>query len=648
MNVAGATLERLRGQDGGDAAEDAESFTQGYEERSVLALGHPRDPALAEWFSGASRTLAGANVTERTAMTYSAVWGCVRVISSAIGILPCSLYENLPGGRKRIADAHPAHELVHYAPNSYQDPGQFFEQLTAHALTWRGGFAEALRNGAGLVSELHPITPDRVPPPEFSSGGRSLLYTVHNYTREDQRIPQEDMLHLRGLSFDGINGYSPVRLFAETIGVAMAAQSYAGEFFDKGTIPPVLLRHPRKLSEEAEEYILKMMKRRYAASNKQPVAIVGEDIQAQLLQQDIEKTQLLETQREMVRMVARIYGVPVHMLSDLERATFSNIEHQALEFVTHCILPWTLRWERLLQRVLIPREQWRRYYFKFNLAALLRGDLKSRYDSYALALNNGFKTIDEVRELEDDDPLDDGLGAKHRVPVNLVAVEDPPPEPQSAPPADPPAEEPPQRHLSDRLLEIAALYHANQVDRAAAVVLVQAAHHPQVLTTAAVRGICDALLGSEPPAAEPPPEDRLAKIDRVRLARAMAGLVTEAIQRTLRVEADRIRAAAKKPAEFLRQVEAFYAQRGTDYRYHAQTTIEAAVEALASTVDGEALGFAACARHRQRSIDELLELSGQVTAEGLAAAVEAHVEGWLNTRAAEEAGTIVHHIEEGC
>lgn len=387
-----------------------------------IAGSHISDVAGMSWLSGLT-TSSGVAVTEDNALTYSAVWTAVRLISETVGALPLPLYRRLdPRGRER-AYGHPVYRLLHDQPNPEIPAFYFRETMTAHAVTRGNAYAEIERDGAGRPIALWGIHPSRVTPERAPD--KSIVYEVRNPGAGVATIPARDMLHIRGLGGDGLVGYSVVRYARESIGMGLATEKFGGSLFGNGVRPSGTLKHPGTLSEEAQERLRKQVTSQVTGEGKWlKLLLLEEGLEFENIGINPDDAQFLETRKFQITEIARWFRVQPHKLMDLERATFSNIEHQGLEFVVDTLTPWLVRWEsEIALKLLTPAERIQ-YYARHVVAALVRGDLHSRYQAYSIGRQWGWLSADDVRELEDMNPLPDGAGAHYLVPLNMIPAAD--------------------------------------------------------------------------------------------------------------------------------------------------------------------------------------------------------------------------------
>lgn len=376
-----------------------------------------------EWFGGGWGTTTGQTVTPDTALTISAYYGGVRVLAETLAMLPLQLYQKQDRGR-RMADESYLQPLLHEAPNPEMTSFEWRETLMGHVVAWGNGFSEIDWDNAGRIRALWPIPPNRV---RLERKNGQLIYIVTlpkpdaNGNRE-YGLSAYRVLHVRGLGSNGLVGYTPVQLHRQALGLALATEEFGARWFGNGAIPGGVLEHPSKLSDKSYDRLKDSWQAAHGGlSNAHRTAILEEGTKYHQIGVPPEDSQFLETRKFQVSEIARLLRLPPHKIGDLTNATFSNIEHQAIEFVTDTMLPWLVRWEqRLLVQLLLPSERADGYYIKFNANALLRGDTQSRFQAYATARQWGWLSANDVRELEDQNPIDGG--DTYMMPLNMVPV----------------------------------------------------------------------------------------------------------------------------------------------------------------------------------------------------------------------------------
>ena len=339
------------------------------------------------FFMGTSTS--GKRVNERSAMQMTAVYSCVRILSEAIASLPLNVYRyNEEGGKEKAYD-HPLFRLLHDEPNPEMTSFIFRETLMTHLLLWGNAYAQIIRNGKGEVIALYPLMPDRMSVDRDEKG-----HLYYRYTKSSDDAPTmegstvvldpSDVLHVPGLGFDGLVGYSPIAMAKNAIGLAIAAEEYGSKFYANGASPSAVLEHPGTLKDPGK--VRDSWNAAFGgSSNSHKVAVLEEGLKYTPISISPNEAQFLETRKFQINEIARIFRVPPHMVGDLEKSSFSNIEQQSLEFVKYTLDPWVIRWEQALFRALLNEEEKKDYFFKLNVEGLLRGDYASRMNGYATA-----------------------------------------------------------------------------------------------------------------------------------------------------------------------------------------------------------------------------------------------------------------------
>lgn len=359
-------------------------------------------------------TTSGKPVNEYTAMQMTAVYSCVRILAEAVAGLPLHLYKYNASGGKEKALSHPLYFLLHDEPNPEMSSFVFRETLMTHLLLWGNAYAQIIRNGKGEVIALYPLMPNRMSVDRDSSG--ALYYTYTRYSDEAPTmngmtvtLRPSDVLHIPGLGFDGLVGYSPIAMAKNAIGMAIACEEYGAKFFANGAAPGGVLEHPGTIKDPQK--VRDSWNAAYqGSSNSHRVAVLEEGMKYQPIGISPEQAQFLETRKFQINEIARIFRVPPHMVGDLEKSSFSNIEQQSLEFVKYTLDPWVIRWEQAISRALLRPDEKKLYFAKFNVDGLLRGDYVSRMNGYATARQNGWMSANDIRELENLDRIPPELG----------------------------------------------------------------------------------------------------------------------------------------------------------------------------------------------------------------------------------------------
>lgn len=382
---------------------------------------------------GGGRTHAGVAVNHSTALTASPVYNAVRVYAETIGSLPLVLYRRLePRGKERARDHH-LYRLLHDAPNPEMTAMQLRETMQAHLVTWGNAYAYKVYDGAGRVIELWPLRPDRVTVRRVDEPMRTafgvarpgdIIYEVTLPSGERRVLSRAEVWHIPGLGFDGLVGYSPVTLARQAIGLTLATEEFGARWFGEGGRPAGVLVHPNALSDTARERIrADWYKLHSGLERSHRIAILEEGVQWQQIGIPPEDSQFLQTRKFQVTEIARWFNLPPHILKDLDRSTNNNIEQQSIELVVYSFRPWFVRWEQSIKLNLLPPGEWDTYFAEFLVEGLLRGDVESRYRSYAQARQWGWMSANDVRELENMNPLPGKAGDIYLVPMNMVSAE---------------------------------------------------------------------------------------------------------------------------------------------------------------------------------------------------------------------------------
>ena len=359
-------------------------------------------------------SISGKRVNERTSMQMTAVYSCVRILSEAVAGLPLHFYRYTDNGGKEKAADHPLYFLLHDEPNPEMTSFVFRETLMTHLLLWGNAYAQIIRNGKGEVIGLYPLMPDRMGVERDSKGQLYYEYTVSMEDAPTVKgstvvLPPTEVLHIPGLGFDGLVGYSPIAMAKNAIGMAIACEEYGAKFFANGAQPSGVLEHPGTIKDPTR--VRESWQSTFGGShNANKVAVLEEGMKYTPISISPEQAQFLETRKFQINGIARIFRVPPHMVGDLEKSSFSNIEQQSLEFVKYTLDPWVSRWEQSMARSLLTAEEKKKYFVKFNVDGLLRGDYQSRMNGYAVGRQNGWMSANDIRELENLDRIPEEVG----------------------------------------------------------------------------------------------------------------------------------------------------------------------------------------------------------------------------------------------
>ena len=362
---------------------------------------------------------SGKSVTVQSAIQLSTVYACVRVISETIASLPLSIYETVNDGNEKATD-HPLYRLLHDEPNSEMTSFVFREVMLAHLLLYGNSYSQIIRSGKNQVIGLYPLLPDHMDVDRDSKG--NLTYTYTTSDGKTVSIKPRDVLHIPGLGFDGVMGYSPIALEKNAIGLGIASEEYGSKFFSNGARPSGILTHPNTVKNP--KALRESWNSAYGgSSNSNRVAILEEGMKFEPIAIPNNEAQFLETRKFQVDEICRIFRVPPHLVGNLEHATFSNIEHQSIDFAVHTIRPWLVRIEQAMNRALLSDQEKGRFFVQFNIDGLMRGDYKSRMEGYAIGRQNGWLSANDIRALENQNPIPaDQGGDAYLVNGNMISI----------------------------------------------------------------------------------------------------------------------------------------------------------------------------------------------------------------------------------
>ena len=388
--------------------------------KSLFGFGQARDkPTNKSADAGYSflfgRTTSGKPVNETTAMQTTAVYACVRILSEAVASLPVHVYQyKEDGGKEKVID-HPLYQVLHDEPNPEMTSFVFRETLMSHLLIWGNAYAQIIRDGVGRVLALYPLLPNKM---DVQRDDKGEIYYVYSRSSDenpnfkeygDIKLKKEDVLHIPGLGFDGLIGYSPIAMAKNAVGMTLACEEYGASFFANGANPGGVLEHPGVLKDPSK--VRESWNAVYRGTNNaHKIAVLEEGMKYQQIGIPPEEAQFLETRKFQINEIARLYRIPPHMVGDLEKSSFSNIEQQSLEFVKYTLDPWVIRWEQSLQKALLLPGEKGKYFIKLNVDGLLRGDYQSRMNGYSIGRQNGWLSANDIREMEDLNPLSDEEG----------------------------------------------------------------------------------------------------------------------------------------------------------------------------------------------------------------------------------------------
>lgn len=376
------------------------------------------------WFNPAPARIGAAQVTPDAALTLSAVYACVRVLTDSVSTLPFQMYRNESNGGKTQIRKHWLYRLFAQRPNDYQNPMEFRAMMMGHLALRGNAFAYIVANAKGEVTDLHPIHPDRITIEVLTNAASApnWRYRVKNQDGTETVIPRSQMFHIKGLSPDGIIGYNPIALARKMLGTGLAAQEYGVRYFDNDASPTSgWIEHPTNFKDrEARDRFRDAWQEQQSGANRGKVAVLEYGLKynpgTPISNAD---AQFIETKKLTRAEIASLFRIPPHMIGDLDRATFSNIEQQSIDFVTHALRPWLVCWEEAIKYTFLDPED-DDLCIRFPVLELMRGDMAARASYINTGVMNGTLTRNEGRIMEDRDPLP-GLDEPLQM-VNMVTV----------------------------------------------------------------------------------------------------------------------------------------------------------------------------------------------------------------------------------
>lgn len=365
---------------------------------------------------------SGAKVNLTTVMGIPAAYACNRVLAEGVAMLPLDVFERMEPRGRRKATEHPLYRILHSAPNPMMTSYKLRETMQGH-LGFRGNaFAEIELGRDGGPRGLWPLRPDMMQRPRLSLNG-GLIYPYILPDGTGVELPQHRVLHLKGLSDDGIWGLAPLTVFRESFGDAIAKREYGSRFFGNGARPGGVLQAKGKLSKDSADRMATSWHSAHGGlSMAHRVAVLEEGVEWKAVGMSNEDAQFVELQGLTLGEMARIFNIKPHKIGDLAHATFSNIEQQAIEHVTDTLMPWLVNWEQQMDKDLLLSTEQGRYYTKHLVQGLLRGDATQRAAFYAALWQVGALSQDDIRESEDLNPIPDGKGEDYYVPLNYTRL----------------------------------------------------------------------------------------------------------------------------------------------------------------------------------------------------------------------------------
>ena len=377
------------------------------------------------------RSISGKFVNEESALRVAAVYACVRILAESIASLPLHVYEYKDGGKERAVN-HSLYKLLHDAPNPEMTSFIFRELMVTNLLFYGNAYVQLRREETGRVARLIPLFANRMEVDrDEKTGELTYIYTptlgeiarMGIVNSAQIKISSHDILHIPALGFNGIIGYSPIAMARNAIGVAIACEEFGAKFFENDARPSGILKHPGIVKNPKK--LAESWQKAFGGENHGKTAVLEEGVEYETISIPPDDAQFLDTRKFQITEIARIFRIPPHMLADLERATFSNITHQSLEFVMYSLMPWLVRIEQGFNKGLFNKKDREKFFVKFSVEGLLRGDYETRMKGYSIAIQQGIMSINEVRELEDLNPLSDKEGGNlHLINGNMAKLQD--------------------------------------------------------------------------------------------------------------------------------------------------------------------------------------------------------------------------------
>lgn len=380
-------------------------------------------PSLSNYLSATTLSNSGVSVNENKMLQLSVVYACIRLISNTIGMLPLILHQEISEGKSRVAKERPLHKVLYRAANKNITAYQFKQTMQAFVLMYGNAYAYKNIIGNGEPYSLEILNPWFMNVELNKKNERIYTYS----TGASSKVYKDtEIFHLPGLSFDGLKGMSPIQVMRNEIGLGLALQDFGSKYFANGTNIGGVAEHPGKLGEKARTNLKNDLQENFTGvNNAHKLIILEEGMKYQKIGIPAQDAQFIESRKFQLEEIARYFGVQLHMVQNLDRSTNNNIEQQGIEFKTYAIQPWAVTWEQeIWKSLLTPEMQDEGYYAKFNMNALMRGDYKTRMEGYRTAVQMGMYSLNEIRKLEDDNPIEtDAGGDVHWVNAAMIPID---------------------------------------------------------------------------------------------------------------------------------------------------------------------------------------------------------------------------------
>ncbi len=375
--------------------------------------------------SSGGKTSTGVSITAERALRYAAFFAAVRILSESLAQMPLITYRRLRRGKERATD-HWLYPVLHdrWNPQTTSFAGR--ETSMSHICTWGNAYVGVARDGMDRVRELWPLHPDRMQDVTRDEDTTALNYQYQTQSRGLVDLSAKQVFHVPGLAWDGVKGLPFLTVAREAVALGQAIEEYGGRFFANDARPGVVYSHPKTLNDVARANLRKTLGENHKGVGASwNFALLEEGMTVTPVGMPNDDAQFIETGKLQRSQIATIFRIPPHMLGDLDRATFSNIEHQSLEFVTYTLGPWLARWEQAIGMQLLGRD-WTGnggdYFVEFLVDGLLRGDIATRYAAYHQGRMDGWLSGDEIRERENLNPMPNGEGEAYWTPLNITTT----------------------------------------------------------------------------------------------------------------------------------------------------------------------------------------------------------------------------------
>ncbi|TVQ38488.1 MAG: phage portal protein [Spirochaetaceae bacterium] len=367
---------------------------------------------------------SGADVTGETAVNFTSFFSGVFQISQTIASCDTYLYRTERDGSRHIWPQHPLYRVLKLRPNARMDAFRWKEAMQHHAIVWGNGYSVKMVDGSGRVNGLWLLNPERTRVEQEDDG--ELVYIVRESTGEEFRYSQDQIFHLAGFGFNGVQGYPLLQIHREAIGLGLSQQAFTGRFISNGTHLGGILKHPAKLSDPAHERLRESWPQQYGGAAKAgTTAILEEGMDYQTVGMPLADAQFLESKVFQTQEMARILNISPYKLKDYSHATFSNVEHLGIEYATDTIRPWAERWEAAIDTQLLSESEQLVASSEFDLAGIQRGDVVTMNRGFQIARNGGWMNADEIRQRQGMNKIGDNAGEAYWWPKNMADARDP-------------------------------------------------------------------------------------------------------------------------------------------------------------------------------------------------------------------------------